>query len=366
MPLEKVTHINYAFANIDDAGRIAVGDPWAAIDRSYPGDTWDQPYRGTYNQLNNVLRAEFPHIKTLISVGGWTWSARFSDVALTDASRERFAESAVDFIRTYNFDGVDVDWEYPVCCGLADNVYRPEDTENYTLLMQELRAQLDEAENEDGRDYLLTIASAGGVDKLEHYELAALADTLDWINVMAYDFMGAWDLSLTGHHSGLYANPDNPSSNALVRDHYNAEGAIHPWLEAGVDPNQIVLGVPFYGRAWGGVNPTDNGLFQSATTVPPGTWDDWTSGATGVNDYFEIEALLDAGGYTVHRDPQAMVPWAYNPNVHGGHFISYDDPISMQHKVDFVNDLDLGGVMIWEITADRSESLLDVIVNGLP
>ena len=366
IPLDKVTHVNYAFANIDESGRIAIGDPWAAVDRSYPGDTWDQPYRGTYNQLNNVLRAQYPHIKTLISVGGWTWSGRFSDVALTNLSRERFAESAVEFIRAYNFDGVDIDWEYPVCCGLGGNVYRPEDSENYTMLMQELRAQLDEAEDEDGREYLLTIAAAGGVDKLEHYELAQLADTLDWINVMAYDFMGTWDLSITGHHSGLYANQDNPSGNVNVREHYNADGAIWPWLDAGVDPDKIVLGVPFYGRAWGGVASNDGGLFQSGSIVPPGTWDDWSSGATGMNDYFEIQELLASGGYTVYRDEQAMVPWAYNPDVHGGHFISYDDAISMQHKVDYVNDLDLGGVMFWEVTADRNETLLDVIFDGLP
>jgi chitinase len=85
-----------------------------------------------------------------------------------------------------------------------------------------------------------------------------------------------------------------------------------------------------------------------------------------MNDYFEIQELLASGGYTVYRDEQAMVPWAYNPDVHGGHFISYDDAISMQHKVDYVNDLDLGGVMFWEVTADRNETLLDVIFDGLP
>ena len=83
MPGDKITHVNYAFANIGEDGRIAIGDPYAAIDKYYEGDTWDQPYRGTYNQLNNVLRAQYPHIKTLISVGGWTWSGKFSDIALT-------------------------------------------------------------------------------------------------------------------------------------------------------------------------------------------------------------------------------------------------------------------------------------------
>lgn len=365
IPIDKITHLNYAFANIDADGRIAIGDSYAAIDKSYPGDTWDQPYRGTYNQINNVLKAQYPHLKTLISVGGWTWSGRFSDVALNDASRALFAESCVDFIRTYNFDGVDIDWEYPVCCGLNGNTYRPEDRLNYTLLMQELRQQLDAAGAVDSKTYLLTIASAGGVDKLANYDLAGIAQQCDWINTMSYDFMGAWDLSITGHHSALHANPDNPSPNDDVRLHYNAVGSVQPWLNAGVEANKIVLGVPFYSRTWGGVPDIDGGLFQSATSVPPGTWDDWSSGATGINDFTEIETMIASGAYTRYWDDQAKVPWLYSPTQHGGHFVSYDDAESMQYKIDYVNSTGLGGVMIWEITADRNQTLLDVIGAGL-
>ena len=365
MPLDQITHINYAFANISEDGRIAIGDPYAAIDKAYPGDTWDQPYRGTYNQLNNVLRAQYPHLKTLISVGGWTWSGRFSDVALTAESRARFAESCVDFIRAYNFDGVDIDWEYPVCCGLSSNTYRPEDRENYTLLMESLREHLDQAAIEDGREYLLTIASAGGVDKLVNYELAEIASHLDWVNTMSYDFMGAWDLSLTGHHSALYANPDNPSPSMNVREDYNAHGSIKPWLDAGVPADKIVMGVPFYGRAWGGVNPTNNGLFQSASSVPPGTWDDWSSGATGINDYTQIKALLATGEYTRYWDDAAKVPWAWSPTAQGGHFIAYDDPESIQLKMDYINENGLGGAMFWEVTGDREGELLDVIYQAI-
>ena len=365
IPVDKITHLNYAFANIGDDGRIAIGDPYAAIDKSYPGDSWDQPYRGTYNQINNVLKAEHPHLKTLISVGGWTWSGKFSDVALTESSRILFAESCVEFIRTYNFDGVDIDWEYPVCCGLNGNTYRPEDRGNYTLLLEELRVQLDAAGEADGREYLLTIASAGGVDKLLNYDLAGIAEQCDWVNTMSYDFMGAWDLSIAGHHSALYANPDNPSANDDVRLHYNGAGSVQPWLDAGVEPDKLVMGVPFYGRAWGGVGNTNNGLFQSGSSVPPGTWDDWSSGVTGVNDFFEIEEMLASGLYTRHWDDQAKVPWLYSVSQHGGHFVSYDDAESMQYKIDYVQDLNLGGVMFWEITGDRNETLLNVIYEGL-
>ena len=123
----------------------------------------------------------------------------------------------------------------------------------------------------------------------------------------------------------------------------------------------VVVGLPFYGRAWGGVGSANGGLFQPGTTVPPGTWDDWSSGSTGINDWFEIEEFIASGEYTRYWDDHSKVPWLYSPTRHGGHFVSYDDEESIQYKVDYVRDLGLGGYMFWEITADRNETLLDVL-----
>jgi len=365
IPADKVTHINYAFANIGPDLRIQIGDPYAAIDKLYPGDVWNQPYAGAYNQLNNVLRAQHPHIKTFISVGGWTWSGLFSDVALTAQSRQAFASSCVDFIRTYNFDGVDIDWEYPVAGGLASNITRPEDKQNYTLLVRELRDQLDAAELTDGREYLLTIAAAAGYDKIVNYEPAALAAELDWINVMTYDLRGAWDLSISAHHSPLFPNPADPAS-VEIATRYNCDWAMNEWASAGVPRKQLVMGMPFYGRGWGGVSATNNGLFQSATHVPPGTWDDWSTGATGFNEFWEIQLFEQLPEYSKHRDRFSMVPFLFSPTVEGGHFISYDDEISIRRKMDYVKSQGFGGAMFWEFSADRNEVLIDVINDELP
>ena len=367
MPLDSITHVNYAFANIGSDGRIAIGDPYAATEKLYPGDTWDQPYAGTYNQLNNVLRAQHPHIKTLISVGGWTWSGKFSDVALTEESRSVFAESCLDFIRTYNFDGVDIDWEYPVEGGLASNTTRPEDGVNYTLLLQELRRVLDAAAEEDDRPYLLTIASPAGWQKTRHLQVPEISAALDWINIMTYDFRGSWDMSSTAHHAAIYENPADPIDGDGVAEKYNMNYSVNEFLSRGAPPEKIVVGVPFYSRAWGGVqDPLGNGgLYQPASTVPPGTWDDGSSGATGVNDFFEIEEMISSGAYTRYWDDIAKAPYLYSPSMHGGHFVSYEDEQSLELKIDYILEKQLGGVMFWEITADRNESLLGVIDSSL-
>ena len=115
----KLSHLNYAFANISADGKIALGDSWADVEKPFPGDSADQPYKGNFYQLTK-LKEQYPHLKTLISVGGWTWSERFSDVALTEQSRTIFADSLLEFILKYGFDGVDLDWEYPVGGGEAE------------------------------------------------------------------------------------------------------------------------------------------------------------------------------------------------------------------------------------------------------
>ncbi|MBL0062012.1 MAG: hypothetical protein IPP40_11195 [bacterium] len=126
IPAEHLTHINYAFANIVN-GQIAIGDPYSEIDYFYPGDCWDPGCeRGNFHQLR-ILKQQHPQLQTLISVGGWSWSNYFSDVAFSPANRELFANSCVDFILDHGFDGVDLDWEYPDGGGEPGNIERPED-----------------------------------------------------------------------------------------------------------------------------------------------------------------------------------------------------------------------------------------------
>lgn len=341
IPTRHLNVINYAFADISPALEVTLYDRWAAVEKSFPGDTWNQPLRGNLNQLRK-LKEQNPHLITMISVGGWTLSGRFSDAALTAASREKFAASAVRFIRQYHFDGVDIDWEYPGGGGLETNVSRPEDKRNFTLLLTELRRQLNAAGQADGKRYYLTIAAPAGPDKIANIEPAAIAGVLDWINVMTYDLHGAWE-SRTDHHSALYGASGDPLTTAA---------AMNAYVSAGVSRDKLVVGLPFYGRSWRGVGSTNNGLRQMGAGAARGTWDDG-----GVIEFWDIQRRLAAEptAYRRYWDATARVPWVYAPSKEGGLFITYDDRESIGHKLDYIQTQGFRGAMFWDLSGDLTD-----------
>lgn len=354
LPADKLTHVNYAFAKIDK-GECALADSYAAVDKAYPGDKEDGGApRGSFNQLRK-LKAKHPHLKTLISVGGWTLSGPFSDVALTEASRTKFAKSAVAFMTKHGFAGIDIDWEYPVGGGLESNKARPEDKQNYTLLLAALRKELDTRGEADKTHYLLTAAAPAAPKTYANIELAKVAKLLDWVNLMTYDFHGGWS-PITNFNAALYPSKGDPTEDETVRKHFNVDAAVKGYLDAGVPAEKIVVGVPFYGRGWGGVKNVKDGLYQPhAAAAPKGTWE------AGVWDYKDLAANY-VGKVKRHWHDEAKVPWLYDDKK--GVMISYDDPESLKLKAEYVKQKKLGGVMIWELSADDKESSLLNALHG--
>ncbi|NDI35829.1 glycosyl hydrolase family 18 protein [Chengkuizengella sediminis] len=385
MDVSKVTHINYAFADICWDGRhgnpdptgpnpttwtcqdengtidvpngsIVLGDPWIDVQKSNPGDTWDEPIKGNIKQLN-LLKEQNPHLKTMISVGGWTWSNRFSDAAASQITRENFANSAVDFLRKYQFDGVDLDWEYPVSGGLPGNSTRPEDKQNYTLLLQEVREKLNIAGAEDGKYYSLTIASGAGPTYAQNTELDKIANVVDWINIMTYDFNGGWQ-TISAHNSPLYFDPAAASSNVPNAAEFNIEAGVQGHINAGVPAQKIVIGTPFYGRGWSSCSSDNNGEYQSCSAANDGTWEN------GVWDYTDLEDnYINKNGYVRYWNDVAKVPFLYNAS--NGNFITYDDVESFGYKTDFIKSNGLGGAMFWEFSGDRNKVLLNKLTSDL-
>ncbi|MBA3873102.1 MAG: glycoside hydrolase family 18 protein [Anaerolineae bacterium] len=346
---DMLTDINYAFANISDAGECAIGDEWADTQFPYPGEKAGDGLLGNFHQLQ-LLKEQNPNLQTLISIGGWTWSAKFSDVALTDASRKKFATSCVAFMKKYGFDGLDIDWEYPTGGGNTGNIERAEDPANFILLLTELRTELDAQGGIDGEHYLLTMAAGSNIKAISQVDWKAAADQLDWINVMAYDFVGSW-VSNTGFNAPLYASPNDPDQQN------NDDTVLKAYLAAGVASDKLVLGVPFYGRGWKDVTDKSDGLFQPYGQIPNGTYGE------GVFEFSDLSKfwlpLMER-----HWDDTAKVPWLYNAKT--GMMISYDDPESLKYKVDYVKDNNLGGVMVWELSSDsRDHTLLKAVHDAL-
>jgi chitinase len=324
----KLTNVNYAFADIGKDLKITMGAP----------DTDPSNFR-----LLNALKEKHPGLRTSISIGGWSGSGRFSDAALTEVSRTVFAESCVAFMKKYGFDGVDIDWEYPVGGGLSGNVGRSEDKHNFTLLLQKLREKLDEQAATDHKHYLLTIAAGAGDSFLNNIELSKIQNYLDYVLLMTYDFHGTWD-PYTDLVAPLYDNTD-------VSKQYKSstDSVIKEWDAASFPMDKLIMGVPFYGYKYTSANSSGRGLYSSY------------SSAASVNYDKIVKNYLNKNGYTRYFHSQSKVPWLYN----GSTFISYEDPESIGFKTDYIKSKKLGGAMIWELSQDSDGVLLDALYEGL-
>lgn len=336
LPAKDLTHIYYAFAKIDSDGRVVLSDPCVDIGTCVSPATADSG--GNFAALAR-LKALNPHLKLAISIGGWTDSGRFSDAAFNELSRRVFARTAIDlFIRQRPglFDGIDIDWEFPVEGGLEGNVERPADKQNFTLLLRELRRQLDEQGAKDNRHYELTIAASARLEEIANIEVSLIEPLLDFINVMTYDYHEA--PGRTNFNAPLYAALGD------VTPTLNVDRTMTEFRGARVSPRKLLVGIPFYGHAYGSVEDINHGLFQNGTDKPA-NWKehdgDWNVLA---------KTRLRNSRYVKFWESSARVPYMYDST--SGTWVTYDDPHSVAEKVQYVREHGLGGVVIWELGGD--------------
>jgi chitinase len=341
--------------------------PWSAAE-SVNGQevTWPRPILGNFQQLK-ALKQQYPKLKVLISLGGWTFSKYFSVAAMTKQSRERFVSSCVDLFIKGNipspgwggmggpgaaagvFDGIDIDWEWPGSEGNAGNIISDQDKANLTRLLAEFRRQLDKAGERAQRDYLLTQFLPAAPAKIDAgFEVSRIFKYLDFATVQGYDLHGAWE-PVTNHQSNLFTSPSDPAS-----PRFSVDDTVQAYLSRGAPADQLVVGVPFYSRGWTGVAPANSGLYQPSTGPAPGTWE------AGVDDYKVAKGLLGSG-FRRYQDEQAGAAWLFD----GTTFWTFDDPRLMREKADYVNAHDLGGIMFWELSGDTADGeLIRAIAGG--
>lgn len=335
LPAKDLTHIFYAFAEITPDGRVTLGDP--CLDVGVCDSVAAVNPGGNFAELRR-LKEHYPDLRLVISIGGWTRSGRFSDASLNDSTRQLFAQSAIEtFVHQTNglFDGIDLDWEYPTGGGMKGNAERPEDKENFVVLLTEIRKQLDAQGVIDHKHYDLAVALGAG-PRAASLDMARVASLLDFIDVMTYDYHSG--STTTGFNSPLYAAKTDPTPA------YNIDATIRRLLDANVPANKLLVGIPFYGRAYGNVQNANAGLFQPANGRPP----DWGSGD---GDWKGLsKKRLNDPRYVRYWDPDARVPYLHDST--SGTWVSYDDPQSVGEKVRYVREHELGGVMIWELGGD--------------
>ncbi|PWC03049.1 glycoside hydrolase family 18 protein [Agromyces badenianii] len=367
--IEDVTHINYAFGNVttnlkceitdapgegdarNDYLRLVSADD--SVDGKKDKSNKHQRLAGNFNQLKKLKEAS-PDTKVLISLGGWTWSDSFSAAASTPESRATLVSSCIDVYLKGNlpqvgslggpgaaagvFDGIDVDWEWPVNGGETANA-KPEDRENFLSLMEEFRAQLDAYGSATGEDYLLTaFAPAGGWNtNAGGWTDPRLFDVVDWLNVQGYDYAGGWT-GTTGHQGNLH--PDGEHNWGLALDN-----AIGLYTAAGARADQLNLGLAAYGQGWGGVSVGDS-AWQA------------TTGSLGTKPYYEIREVGE--GYF---DPALGASWRFDAT--SGEWWSLDDPNSVTAKAEWLASQGFGGAMWWDLSGDYRNELGGALGDAL-
>ncbi|NIK78019.1 chitinase [Paenibacillus castaneae] len=359
--VSQVTHINYAFSDLCwkkyGTGPAACTNEKIPLQSGYVYDgemvIGDPEFDLSNFSAFATIKQNNPHLQLMISVGGWSWSKNFSNMAATEETRRMFANSVVKFLREYKLDGIDIDWEYPVEGGETYNVHRPEDKENFTLAMRTVREALDAAGSEDGKYYLLTIASGQGDNFVVNADLAHSSSYLDFINIMTYDYSGSWEL-LAHHNAPLYADKNHPRDTAPRN---NASGGAIGHLNGGVPAHKLVLGIPFYGKGWSGCPA--NGEYETCTDIPAGSWE------KGIFDYSDLEDnFVNKNGYVRYWNEASKAAYLYNSDNQT--FITYNDQTSMMYNASFVKSMDLAGVMSWDISGDRNRTLSTQLAQDLP
>lgn len=317
LPAEKLTHIIFSFCHLK-GNRLTVDDARDSL---------------SIRKLV-ALKSRNPKLKIILSLGGWGGCATCSEVFSNEAARAEFAESTRALCQSFGADGLDLDWEYPAIEGYPEHDYKPEDRENFTALIRELR-------NLMAPPYEISFA-AGGFRKFleESIDWKAVMPDIDRVNLMTYDLVNGY-ATTTGHHTPLFSTPIQRES---------THNAVRYLIKKGVPRSKLVVGAAFYARVWEDVSSFNDGLYQSGkfkTTI----------------DYHDFSSdLSEAAGFRLFWDETAQAPYAYNASKKL--FATFDDKRSVEQKTRYVIDQKLDGIMFWEISHDkRADGLVDAIYN---
>lgn len=395
IPADQLTHLNYAFLDFDSSGNLKFTDKDAAVGApvGQDGVQWNSASAGVLNAIQD-LRAKNPNLKIGVSIGGWSKSGDFSDVAANPTVRANFVSNIAKFIKYTNMDFVDLDWEYPASVREPDKVdntndegtphAKPEDKQNFITLLQDIRTAIDKQGKDLGKTYELSVALPAAQNTLKNgVDVAELFKVVDFANVMTYDMNGAWTPN-SAHHTALYGNPADPNYDSG----FSVDQTVKYLQKNGAPSSKIVIGAAFYTRGWNkvavGTDSAHPGLFQAAEknnkdadltpTYGANNKNPLKSGdggrAGGVWPYRNIADLkVKSPDLKEYWDDVAKAPYMYNQKT--GEFYTYDNTRSIGYKTEYVKNNQLGGVISWMQSQDKPtdttkrDELTKAIKNGL-
>lgn len=343
---DQLSHLNYGFAVLTKDGIVAMHDTW----------------RGATNMQEIAKRTKQAGVANIISIGGYTNSQvcvincdqsgkevkMFQAATATPEKVERLANSIVEYMLKWKFDGVDIDWEYPTTEKEADQ---------YTQLIKSLRTKLDTLGQQNDRYYQLSSAVTANHNNIKFTNPAETVPLLDSVNVMTYDYHGAFD-PITGHNSPLYGHYNDTDAK------FNIDSTMKEYnLGWNIPKSKLLVGLSWYGRAWGNVEGTEKvpgspGLFNPGSATIHGQWDDKNE-YTGTNPYHLLKEMALDKQYQRYWDTQSHAPYLYNASTKT--FYTYDDVQSIREKVDYIKNEGYGGAIIWDLSGDTADHELGAI-----
>ncbi|WP_315078453.1 glycosyl hydrolase family 18 protein [uncultured Clostridium sp.] len=373
---DSLTHIQYSFGLVDPStNKIKLGDKYAALeedfanyDLSYKGKKIDLdptlPYKGHFNVLQ-TMKKNYPNVKLLMSVGGWAGSRGFYTMLDTDEGINTFADSCVDFIRKYNFDGIDIDFEYPSSTSQSGNPAdfdlseprRSNLNERYNILMKTLREKIDEASEKYNKDYILSAAVTASPWVLGGVNDNTYAKYLDFLSVMSYDYHGGWN-EYVENLAGIYPDQADRETASQIMPTLCMDWAYR--FYRGVLPSEkIIMGIPYYTRGWENVQGGQNGLHGSSRTPASGKYNIWGDDLdndgelepAGANPLWHVLNLMEQDpNLKLYWDDVEKVPhvWQSEESV----FLSFENEKSIDERVKYIKNKNLGGALIWVMNGD--------------
>lgn len=377
---ESLTHIQYSFAMVGEDNKIKFGDKHAAIEEDFKNHKLENngkevkldsslPYKGHFNVLQQ-MKKQYPNVDLLISIGGWTGSRGFYKMIDTDAGINTFADSCVDFIRQYGFDGVDIDFEYPssvATCGNPTDKDLSEPrrailNERYNVLMKTLREKLDNASKNDNKKHLLTAAVTASSWVLGGVTDNRYASYLDFLSIMSYDFHGGWN-EYVENLANIYPDKDDTETTKMAMPTLNMDWA-YKFYRGVLPAEKILMGIPYYTRGWENVQGGNgSGLHGTSKTPATGKYNLWGDDdnkdgipdPAGANPLWHVLNLMDKDpNLKVHWDDVGKVPYVWQGDKKV--FLSFENEQSIDERVNYIKDKNLGGALIWVMNGDYGDN----------